>query len=95
MTFRERPDKRTPPPPGAIEPVYAEVGARIRWLRQQLEEKPRSLQDLTPEFTKQLQAWERHEVTIELRDILADSWRQAAPPGLIDAYPELGTPYAD
>ena len=28
----------------------------------------------------------------ELRDILADSWRQAAPPRLIDSYPELGLP---
>jgi hypothetical protein len=28
----------------------------------------------------------------ELRDILADSWRQAAPPRLLDAYPELGLP---
>lgn len=28
----------------------------------------------------------------ELRDILADSWRQAAPPRLLDAHPELGTP---
>jgi len=26
----------------------------------------------------------------ELRDILADSWRQAAPPRLLDLYPELG-----
>ena len=31
----------------------------------------------------------------ELRDILADSWRQAAPTGLLDAYPELGLPDAD
>jgi hypothetical protein len=30
----------------------------------------------------------------ELRDILADSWRQAAPPRLLDAYPELGLPTA-
>ncbi|GHE89384.1 hypothetical protein GCM10014715_52340 [Streptomyces spiralis] len=28
----------------------------------------------------------------ELRDILADSWRQAAPPRLLEAYPELGPP---
>jgi hypothetical protein len=28
----------------------------------------------------------------ELRDILADSWRQAAPPRLLDTYPELGLP---
>jgi hypothetical protein len=26
----------------------------------------------------------------ELRDILTDSWRQAAPPRLLDAHPELG-----
>jgi hypothetical protein len=31
----------------------------------------------------------------ELRDILADSWRQAAPPRLLEAYPELGLPAAD
>ncbi len=31
----------------------------------------------------------------ELRDILADSWRQAAPGRLLDAYPELGLPAAD
>lgn len=28
----------------------------------------------------------------ELRDILTDSWRQAAPPRLLDAHPELGAP---
>lgn len=28
----------------------------------------------------------------ELGDILADSWRQAAPTRLLDAYPELGVP---
>ncbi|MET7684732.1 MmcQ/YjbR family DNA-binding protein [Streptomyces sp. NPDC005423] len=31
----------------------------------------------------------------ELRDILADSWRQAAPPRLLEAYPELGLPAGD
>jgi hypothetical protein len=40
-------------------------------------------------------AWVRARLTAiededELRDILADSWRQAAPPRLLDAYPELG-----
>ncbi|MEU2712102.1 MmcQ/YjbR family DNA-binding protein [Streptomyces sp. NPDC007205] len=28
----------------------------------------------------------------ELRDILADSWRQAAPPRLLDTHPGLGLP---
>ena len=31
----------------------------------------------------------------ELRDVLADSWRQAAPTKLLDAYPELGLPAVD
>ncbi|MFF4824772.1 MmcQ/YjbR family DNA-binding protein [Streptomyces sp. NPDC001312] len=30
----------------------------------------------------------------ELRDILADSWRQAAPPRLLEAHPGLGLPTA-
>ncbi|MFJ9125344.1 MmcQ/YjbR family DNA-binding protein [Streptomyces sp. NPDC102340] len=34
------------------------------------------------------------EDTAELRDILADSWRQAAPTRLLDAHPELGLPRA-
>ncbi|MEU0284395.1 MmcQ/YjbR family DNA-binding protein [Streptomyces sp. NPDC006147] len=31
----------------------------------------------------------------ELRDILADSWRQAAPSRLLEAHPRLGLPPAD
>ncbi|MGW0737931.1 MmcQ/YjbR family DNA-binding protein [Streptomyces sp. NPDC002851] len=31
----------------------------------------------------------------ELRDILADSWRQAAPGRLLEAHPGLGVPTAD
>ena len=31
----------------------------------------------------------------ELRDILADSWRQAAPTRLLESYPELGLPAAE
>jgi hypothetical protein len=42
-------------------------------------------------------AWVRVQLTAlddegELGDILADSWRQAAPPGLCDEHPNLGTP---
>ncbi|HET9380197.1 MAG TPA: MmcQ/YjbR family DNA-binding protein [Streptomyces sp.] len=31
----------------------------------------------------------------ELRDVLADSWRQAAPARLLDTYPGLGLPAGD
>ena len=57
-----------------LELFVTDESSAIRWLRQQLEAKPRSLQDLTPEFTRQLHAWERHEVTIELRDLLAQNF---------------------
>ncbi|MEV0223856.1 MmcQ/YjbR family DNA-binding protein [Streptomyces sp. NPDC050704] len=35
------------------------------------------------------------EGTDELHDILADSWRQAAPTRLLESYPELGLPAVD
>lgn len=57
-----------------LELFVTDESSAIRWVRQQLQAKPRRLQDLTPEFTKQLQAWERHEVTIELRDLLEQSF---------------------
>ncbi len=57
-----------------LELFVTDEASAIRWLRQQLEVKPRTLQDLTPEFTRQLQAWERHEVTVELRDLLAQNF---------------------
>ncbi|MEU9956478.1 MmcQ/YjbR family DNA-binding protein [Streptomyces sp. NPDC050982] len=42
-------------------------------------------------------AWVRVRLAVledsdELRDILADSWRQAAPTRLLESYPELGLP---
>lgn len=44
-------------------------------------------------------AWVRARLSAldkdELSDILADSWRQAAPTRLLDAYPELGLPPTD
>src|SRR5207244_2746282 len=57
-----------------LELFVTDEASAIRWLRQQLDARPRSLQDLTPEFTKQLQAWERHEITIELRDLLTQNF---------------------
>jgi hypothetical protein len=42
-------------------------------------------------------AWVRVRLAVledenELHDILADSWRQAAPPRLLDLHPDLGLP---
>ena len=42
----------------------------IQWLRRELTAKPRTAQELTPVFMKELQSWAKHEQTIELRDLL-------------------------
>ena len=42
----------------------------IQWLRRELSSKPRSAQELTPVFMRELQSWAKHEQTIELRDLL-------------------------
>ncbi len=57
-----------------LELFVTDESSAIRWIRAQIQSKPRRLQDLTPDFTKQLQAWDRHEVTIELRDLLEQNF---------------------
>ena len=42
----------------------------IQWVRQQLQDQPQSFQDLQPQFMRELQAWAKHEVTVELKVIL-------------------------
>jgi len=49
--------------------VSDEVSA-TKWIRQQLQSKPQSFQDLQPQFMQQLQSWAKHEKTIELKEIL-------------------------
>ena len=46
----------------------------IQWLRRELNSKPRSAQELTPVFMRELQSWAKHEQTIELRDLLRDNF---------------------
>ena len=41
-----------------------------QWVRQKLQSKPQTFQDLQPQFMQQLQAWAKHEKTIELKEIL-------------------------
>jgi hypothetical protein len=49
--------------------VFDEASA-TQWIRQQLQTKPQSFQDLQPQFMQQHQSWAKHEVTIELKEIL-------------------------
>src|SRR5258708_515045 len=46
----------------------------IQWVRRELTSKPRSAQELTPAFMRELQSWAKHEQTIELRDLLRDNF---------------------
>lgn len=62
----------------------------IRWLRQQLDHKPQSFQDLQPQFMKVAPSWARHEKTVELKDILHENFLhydgQGEVPAPIHAY---------
>ena len=42
----------------------------IQWVRRELQEKPRSFQDLQPIFMREIQNWAKHEKTVELKEIL-------------------------
>jgi hypothetical protein len=53
--------------------VFDEASA-IQWVRQQLQDKPQTFQDLQPQFMQQLQAWAKHEQTVELRVLLEQSF---------------------
>ncbi len=46
----------------------------IQWLRQQLERKPQRQQDLTPLFHKEIHGWAKHEKTIDIRELLEQSF---------------------
>ncbi len=48
----------------------SDEASAVRWIRQQLQDKPQSRQDLLPQFMQQLQSWSKYEKTIELKEIL-------------------------
>lgn len=69
----------------------------IQWVRQQLQDKPQSFQDLTPQYMREVQAWAKHEVTVELKTILEQGFLyydgRGPVPGQIHRY--LSTNYKD
>ena len=48
----------------------SDEASAIQWVRQQLHRTPQTFQTLQPQFMRELQAWAKHEQTIELRKIL-------------------------
>lgn len=46
----------------------------IQWVRRELQQKPRSFQDLQPPFMREIQNWAKHEETVELKEILRQNF---------------------
>ncbi len=49
--------------------VTGEASA-IQWLKQQLAKKPQTFQELHPQFLRELAGWEKHEMPLELSELL-------------------------
>ena len=62
----------------------------IRWLRQQLERKPQTFQEIHPLFIRELAGWLKHERMIDLSEFLAQNFLRydgrGQVPGPIHAY---------
>jgi len=48
----------------------------IQWVRRELQQRPRSFQELQPLFMREVQNWSKHEATVELKDILRQNFLQ-------------------
>ena len=48
----------------------------IQWVRRELQQRPRSFQDLQPTFMREIQNWAKHEQTAELKEILRQNFIQ-------------------
>ena len=46
----------------------------IEWLRQKLHKKPMTLQEIHPEFVREMAAWSKYETPLELSDLLQDTF---------------------
>lgn len=46
----------------------------IQWLRQQILKKPQTFQELHPQFMREIGGWQKHEMPLELLDLLNESF---------------------
>ena len=56
---------------GQLALFVQDEASATQWVRQQLQARPQSFQDLQPQFMLQTKAWAKHERTIELAEILS------------------------
>ena len=59
---------------GQLELFVKDEETAIQWLRQQLEKKPQTFQDIHPSYIKELGGWTKHERSLELSELLAQNF---------------------
>jgi hypothetical protein len=57
-----------------IQLFVTDESSAIQWLRQQLTRKPQTFQELHPQFLRELGGWQKHEMPLELSDLLEESF---------------------
>lgn len=78
--------------------VVKDEQSAIQWLRQALDEEPRTRQQLHPDFTQEVTGWDKSEEPLELKTLLEENFLQYDGTGdvpsqirdaLVQAHPEL------
>jgi hypothetical protein len=62
--------RNTAAEPRQLSLIVTDEASAIQWVRRELQQRPRSFQDLQPAFMREIQNWAKHEQTVELREIL-------------------------
>lgn len=57
-----------------LELFVCDESSAIQWLRQQLEVKPQTFQELTPQFMKEIGGWQKYERAMELLEMLEQNF---------------------
>ncbi len=71
---------------GGIEQMslfVSDESSAIAWLRQLLDEKPQTTQDITPRFIKELGGWQKYERPLELSELLEQNFLRFDGNGLV------------
>jgi len=57
-----------------LEIAPCDEASSIEWLKQQLTRKPQTLQELTPQFLREIGGWQKHERPLELSTLLEQNF---------------------
>jgi len=57
-----------------LELFVVDESSAIQWLKQQLTKHPQTFQELHPQFLREIGGWQKHELPLELSEILAQNY---------------------